>query len=88
MRKSLKEWLPSIGRGWVFVIVGLMFGTMGILQELSRSGLTMPAVLVQTAVPAWGWYLLSVLGITIGSFNAFHRVRVERDYQEDDQQAV
>lgn len=79
MFRSLREWLPDIGRGWLVVIVGLLCGTIGVLQELSRSGVLFASVLVQTPIPTWGWYLSSVVGVMGGSFWAFHRVRQERD---------
>ena len=70
------------------MVISLGLGATGILQELSRSGVTMPAVLLETSVPSWGWYLASVLGLLGGSFGAFHKLRVERDALKDERRVV
>ena len=66
-KASVVEWLPSVGYGWVLMVWGGLCGTVGFLQELSRSGVIPSEImLVQTAVPTWGWYVVSVLALAWG----------------------
>lgn len=75
--RSLAAWLPMIGYGWVFVVFGVVSGLTGFLQDITSTGALWGVLLVRTPIPTSVLYLGSIVGMVGGSFNAFHRLRLQ-----------
>ncbi len=70
MVTSLKEYLPAVVRGVIYTLgVGAVSGAVGWVFNLN----------LVKVIPGYGWVLIIPVAFTIGQFQAFHKVRVERD---------
>ncbi len=70
MVTSLKEYLPAVVRGVIYTLgVGAVSGVVGWVFDLD----------LVTVIPSYGWVLIIAVAFAIGQFQAFHKVRVERD---------
>lgn len=76
---SVREFARALWKGWVYVVIVVLCGAVGFLQYMVDSHVLPPVVRTHLILPAWGWYLASVVGLLVGSFIAFHRLRMERD---------
>ncbi len=69
VKLSLVEYLPSFGKsGWA-VLVGVFASASGLVLAVTRGD----------GYPPWFWLTLLFVGLIIGPFLAFHRVRDKRD---------
>jgi hypothetical protein len=69
MWQSFEEYMPAVGKRWWAMVVGGIFTIAGIISYFYPF----------LVLPAWTWFLIALLFISIAQFFAFHRVRVERD---------
>ncbi len=70
MVTSLKEYLPVVVRGVIYTRgVGAVGGGVGWVFDFN----------LVKVMPGYGWVLIVAAAFTLAQFQAFHKVRVERD---------
>ncbi len=70
MVTSLKEYLPVVVRGVIYTLgVGAVGGGVGWVFDFN----------LVKVMPGYGWVLIVAAAFTLAQFQAFHKVRVERD---------
>lgn len=70
LRASLAEFVKSLGRLGVIALTGTAVSIGSLIAE--QCGM-------DVKLPAWAWITIGGIGVLVGPFAAFHRVRVERD---------
>jgi hypothetical protein len=51
------------------MVLGMICAVLGVVQQVYHS----------VGLPAWAWFLISVLLLSVAQFLAFHKVRLQRD---------
>ena len=75
MWTSLKEYVPAVLRGFLYLIlVGVVGGVVGLVLD----------ALPDMEMPLWGWAAVCVLALAAAQFRAFHEVRQHRDASRPD----
>lgn len=75
MWTSLKEYVPAVLRGFLYLIlVGVVGGVVGLVLD----------ALPDMEMPLWGWAAVCVLALAAAQFRAFHEVRQQRDASRPD----
>jgi hypothetical protein len=70
MQKSFSEYIPAVFRWWWAMVVSGIGGVLGAVATTTDKGVLLPA---------WGWFVISVVALSVAQFLAFHKVRVQRD---------
>jgi hypothetical protein len=75
VRASLWEFVAAVFRYWWTFVIGGVFGAAGTVSLLSES----PEIPDWIRDRAWLWFAIAGLSLLVAAFQAFHKVRIERD---------
>jgi hypothetical protein len=71
--QSLKEYLLLIVRSWMSIIA-FFVAVIGAYQAIVGG-----EPVLDWPIPLWGWLLIALIGLLVGQFLPFHKIRMQRN---------